>query len=168
LTQRGEEKARQLGERLRHLEFTRVFTSPLQRARRTAEQAGLGNQLEVNADLVEWNYGQHEGLTTTEIRRRQPDWNVFLHGCPGGESTEEIARRADRIVGLLRELQGEIAVFSHGHFLRALVVRWLGLPVSEGRHFSLATASWSILGFEHHERDEPAVVLWNALVHAER
>ena len=163
LIQRGEEQARHLGELLSGIEFSRVFTSPLQRASRTCELAGFLGRLEVDPDLAEWDYGQFEGMITADIRKLQPDWNVFLNGCPGGESPEEVSRRADRVVLRLRALEGNAAVFSHGHFLRALTARWIGLSVGEGRHFLLHTASLSILGFEHNQMEEPAILLWNSV-----
>lgn len=162
LIPRGEEQARQIGERLRHIEFTRILTSPLQRARRTCELAGYGERMEIEPDLVEWNYGQYEGMLGADIRKLRPDWNVFQHGCPGGESPEEISSRADQMIKRLRAFSGDVAIFSHGHFLRVLATRWIGQPVSEARHFLLNTASVSILGFEHNNVDEPVFVLWNA------
>jgi broad specificity phosphatase PhoE len=163
LIKRGEEQARHLGELLSGIEFSRVFTSPLQRASRTCELAGFQGRMEVDPDLAEWHYGQFEGMITADIRKVQPDWNVFRHGCPDGESPEEVSRRADRAVLRLRALEGNVAVFSHGHFLRALTARWIGLSVGEGRHFLLHTASLSILGFEHNQMDEPAILLWNSV-----
>jgi len=163
LAKRGEEQARHLGELLSGIEFSRVFTSPLQRASRTCELAGFQGRMEVDPDLAEWDYGQFEGMITADIRKVEPDWNVFRHGCPGGESPEEVSRRADQAVRRLRALEGNVAVFSHGHFLRALTARWIELSVGEGRHFLLHTASLSILGFGHNQIDEPAILLWNSV-----
>jgi probable phosphoglycerate mutase len=161
LTPRGEEQARQLRDVLHKTEFSHLLTSPLQRARRTCELAGFQQRLETEPDLVEWDYGQYEGLTTAAIRQLRSDWSLFQHGCPGGESPEAVSQRADRMVTRLRALEGEVAVFSHGHFLRALAARWLGQPVSHGQHLLLHTASVSILGFEHTNIGEPAIVTWN-------
>lgn len=115
----------------------------------------------IDDDLREWDYGEFEGLRSSEILARQPQWNVFRDGCPGGESPEQVTERADRVVTLLRSLSGEIAVFSHGHFLRALAVRWVELPIATARRFYLSTGSISLLGYEHDRRDEPVVQGWN-------
>lgn len=160
LTERGEADARRLGARLRGSSFVGVWTSPLQRAARTCELAGLGARAERDADLVEWDYGKYEGWTTAEIRAEQPGWDVFRDGCPGGESPAQVAARADRVVARLRALDGDAALFSSAHFLRALTARWLGLELGGGRHFLLGTASLSALGYEH-DRSEPVVGLWN-------
>jgi broad specificity phosphatase PhoE len=160
LTEHGERNARNLGERLRGIHFVKVLTSPLQRARRTCELAGFGAHAEVDNDLVEWNYGAYEGKRTADIRKERPDWFLFRDGCPGGETPDAIAARADRIVTRLRALDGDVLVFSHGHFLRVLGARWLGKPASDGRFLLLSTAALSILGYEHN-RDEPVLRLWN-------
>src|SRR5437899_1443904 len=135
LTGCGEDHARQLGERLKALTFTKVWTSPLQRASRTCELAGFKEAAEVDRDLVEWNYGEYEGLRTAEIREARPDWQIFRDGCPGGESLEQIGARADRVVSRIRTTPapGDVLVFSSGHFLRVLAARWLGLDPSAGR-----------------------------------
>lgn len=161
LTSEGEAQAMQLGELIRKFTFDHVLTGPLLRARRTCELARLGPMARVDASLREWEYGEYEGLTSVEIRRRQPGWDVFQNGCPGGESPDQMCRRVDEVVTNLQRLNGNIAIFSHGHFLRALAVRWLGLPILEGRHFGLKTASLSILGHEHNDRNEPAIEMWN-------
>jgi broad specificity phosphatase PhoE len=160
LTEHGERNARSLGERLRGMAFVQVLTSPLQRARRTCELAGFGAQAEVDADLVEWNYGDYEGKRTADIRKERPDWFLFRDGCPGGETPEVVAARADRIVARLRALNGDVLIFSHGHFLRVLAARWLGKPASDGQFLLLSTAALSILGYEHN-LDEPVLRLWN-------
>jgi broad specificity phosphatase PhoE len=160
LTEHGERNARNLGERLRGIHFVKVLTSPLQRARRTCELAGFGAHAEVDNDLVEWNYGAYEGKRTADIRKERPDWFLFRDGCPGGETPDAIAARADRIVTRLRALDGDVLVFSHGHFLRVLGARWLGKPASDGRFLLLSTAALSILGYEHN-RDGPVLRLWN-------
>jgi len=162
LTANGERRATQLRERLRTVTFSHVLTSPLQRARRTCELAGLGAAMQVDPDLREWDYGDYESRTTAEIRAQQPEWNLFQDGCPGGESVAQISQRADRMLANVGPRSGTVAVFSHGHFLRALAVRWLGLPVSAGRHFVLDTASLSILGYEHRNTDIPVISLWNS------
>jgi probable phosphoglycerate mutase len=164
LTARGEENARRLGERLHGQQFAKVFTSPLRRARRTCELAGFGAVAAIDPDLVEWNYGEYEGLTTAQILAKRPDWQLFRDGCPGGESPDQAAARADRVVGRLRSLQGDVLLFSSGHFLRMLATRWLGLPGGDGRCFLLSTASLSILGYEHNA-SEPAIRLWNDTSH---
>ena len=162
LTANGERRAAQFRGVLQGLKFTQVFTSPLQRARRTGELAGFGAVAQVEPDLQEWDYGDYEGRTTVDIRAQQPGWNLFEDGSPGGESVEQISQRADRVLSQLRSVDGTIALFSHGHFLRALAVRWIGLPVQEGRHFALDTASLSILGYEHRNDETQAISLWNA------
>jgi probable phosphoglycerate mutase len=162
LTARGEQDARELGERLRAMKFNRVFTSPLQRARRTCDLAGLGSAVEIEPDLREWDYGDYEGRRSMDIRGRRPDWNLFRDGCPNGESPSQISDRADRVVARLRALEGDIAIFSHGHFGRVLAVRWMGLPIAQARHLLLSTASLGILGYDHNRVEEPAIVLWNA------
>src|SRR5205807_4214608 len=116
LTERGERNARRLGERLRGLSFARVFTSPLRRAQRTCELAGFGAAAEVDADLVEWNYGQYEGKTSAAIRRERPGWQLFRDGCPGGESVAEVGTRADRVIAKVRAVAGDVLLFSSGHF----------------------------------------------------
>jgi broad specificity phosphatase PhoE len=160
LTERGERNARRLGERLRGLKFAHVFTSPLQRAARTCELAGFGAVAQADPNLIEWNYGQFEGLTTAEIRQQRPDWDLFRDGCPGGESVAEVGARADRVIARLRALEGDVLLFSSGHFLRVLAARWLGVPAAGGRYFYLGTATLSALGYEH-TRAEPVVRLWN-------
>jgi broad specificity phosphatase PhoE len=162
LTERGECNARRLGERLKGLEFARVFTSPLQRASRTSELAGFGAKAEVDRDLVEWYYGDYEGLRTEDIRAARPDWELFRDGVPGGESLDEIGARADRIVNRVRSIEGTLLLFSSAHFLRVLAARWLGLKPEGGRYFLLSTASLSTLTYEH---GSPAIGLWNDARH---
>ena len=157
LTEHGVEVARGLADRLSGVEFDSVLTSPRQRARRTAELAGFADA-EVDDDLVEWGYGDYEGITTAEIRETVPGWTVWTHGSPGGETAEEVTKRLDRVVSRLRR-GGRTLVFGHGHASRALTARWLGLPVRDGRHFVLETAAVSVLGYE---RETPAVLRWNA------
>jgi broad specificity phosphatase PhoE len=166
LTERGERNARALGQRLRRLAFVKVFTSPLQRAVRTCELAGFGAVAEIDPDLAEWDYGQYEGRRTEEIHAERPDWQLFRDGCPGGESADQIGARADRVVGRLRAIKGEVLVFSSGHFLRVFAARWLGLDASAGRYLLLSTASLSAVGYEHN-LTEPAIRLWNETRHVE-
>ncbi|MFL5243940.1 MAG: histidine phosphatase family protein [Gemmataceae bacterium] len=160
LTARGEENARRLGERLKGLAFPKVFTSPLQRARRTAELAGYGAVAETDPDLVEWNYGDYEGKTTKDIQEQRPDWQLFRDGCPGGETLAAIGARADGVVRRVRSVNGNVLIFSSSHFLRVLTARWLGLDPAGGRFFVLNTGTISILGYEH-DAKEPVVRLWN-------
>jgi probable phosphoglycerate mutase len=165
LTERGERNARQLGERLRGLTFARVYTSPLQRARRTCELAGFGAVAEVDPDLVEWDYGQYEGRRTAEIRVERPGWELFRDGCPGGESPAQASARADRVVSRLRAVQGHMLLFSSGHFIRVLATRWIELEVTaSARRFMLSTASLSAVGYEN-ELSRPVIRLWNETNH---
>ncbi len=164
LTPRGECNARRLKERLQGLEFVRVFTSPLQRAKRTCELAGFGAAAVVDRDLVEWDYGDYEGLRTADIRSKRPDWQMFRDGFPGGESFAEIAARADRIVNRVRSIDGDVLLFSSGHFLRVLAAQWLGMKTQDARYFLLDTASLSTLTYEH-DPSQPAIGLWNDTRH---
>ena len=162
LTANGERRAAQFRAVLQSLKFTQVLTSPLQRARRTCELAGFGAMARVEPDLREWDYGDYEGRTSADIRAQRPAWNLFEDGSPGGESVGQVFQRADRVLAGLCPMDGTILLFSHGHFLRALAVRWIGLPVQEGRHLALDTASLSILGYEHRNDENPAISLWNS------
>ena len=164
LTEQGEHNARKLGLRLAGVTFEKVFTSPLQRAVRTCELAGFANAAEVDRDLVEWNYGEYEGVRTSEIHEKRPDWRLFRDGCPGGESPKQVGARADRVVGRVRVVQGNVLIFSSGHFLRMLAARWLGLEPIAGGLFMLKTASLSMLGYEHNLAD-PVVWLWDDTRH---
>jgi len=161
LTPNGERNARRLGERLKGLTFDRVLTSPLQRAARTCELAGFGAVAEVDPDLVEWDYGQYEGLRSDEILAKRPEWQLFRDGAPGGESPAQVAERADRVVQRVRAVPGNVLLFSSGHFIRVFASRWLALdPVSVGKYFLLSTASLSALGYEHN-LSQPVIRLWN-------
>jgi len=164
LTARGEQNARQLSDRLAGAAFAKVFTSPLQRATRTCELAGFGPRAELDPDLIEWNYGRYEGRTSADIHRERPEWDLFRDGCPDGESPDAIAGRADRVVNRVRAIEGNVLLFSSGHFLRVLAARWLGLPPGAGRCFFLGTASLSELGYEH-TRSRPVIRLWNDTRH---
>jgi probable phosphoglycerate mutase len=161
LTERGERNARRLGDRLKGLTFVKVFTSPLQRARRTCDLAGFGAVAEVDPDLVEWDYGEYEGRTSADILKARPDWQLFRDGCPGGESVAQVGARADRVVSRVRAVAGNVLVFSSGHFIRVLAARWLGAdPSAPGKHFMLSTASLSAVGYEH-DLSRPVIRLWN-------
>ena len=160
LTERGERNAARLGQRLAGSVFAKVLTSPLQRARRTCELAGFGDVAEVDRDLIEWNYGDYEGLRTAEIHAKRPDWQLFRDGCPNGESPEQVGVRADRIVNRVRAIKGNVLIFSSGHFLRVFTARWLGLEPAAGKFFMLSTASLSALSYEH-ELSHPAIQFWN-------
>jgi broad specificity phosphatase PhoE len=164
LTERGEQNARSLGERLRGVTFAKVLTSPLQRAFRTCELAGFGTVAEADRDLPEWDYGQFEGKRTAEILAERPGWQLFRDGCPRGETPAEIGARADRVVSRIRAVQGNMLIFSSGHILRVLAARWLGLAPAGGEYFLLSTASLSILGYEHNQT-EPVIRLWNDTSH---
>jgi len=165
LTEAGERNARRLGERLKGLTFTKVFTSPLQRAVRTCELAGFGAVAEVDGDLVEWDYGEYEGLTTAEIRARCPGWQLFRDGCPGGESPTQAAARAHCVVSRVRAVRGDVLLFSSGHFIRVLAARWIGVEsAANARSFMLSTASLSALGYEH-DLSRPVIRLWNDTHH---
>jgi len=166
LTQRGERNARLLGRRLSGLAFAKVLTSPLQRAVRTCELAGFGPIAEVDRDLLEWNYGDYEGRRTVEIHAERPEWQLFRDGCPGGESPSQVGARADRVVSRVRAIQGDVLLFSSGHFLRVLAARWLGLEPAAGRLLLLSTASVSALSYEHN-LFEPVIQLWNDTRHVE-
>lgn len=163
LNERGEEHARQLGERLKRFSFVRVFTSPLQRASKTCELAGFGAVAQVDDDLTEWNYGRLEGMLTSEILNVQPSWELFRDGCPEGESPQDVAERADQFIAGLHDLAGDVLAFSSGHIIRMIAARWNGLAPAAGRVFFCRPASVGVLGFEHDSRDEPVIRLWNYL-----
>ncbi len=162
LTPAGEAEARTLAGRLSGLSFDRVYSSPRLRACQTCELAGLGGKIEIEPDLAEWDYGAYEGLRVDEIRAQSPGWNIYRDGCPQGESPEQIAARADRLIARLRTLEGNLALFSHGHFSRILTVRWVGLPVPIASHLLINTASVSMLTYES-SRSRPVIGLWNSL-----
>jgi len=163
----GRVQAEAVGRRLEGRRFAAVLSSPLERALATCRIAGFGDVAQVRDELVEWDYGEYEGLTTEEIRARRPDWQVFVDGCPGGESPAHVAARADRVLERITSLPAHgdpraadpVVVFSHGHFLRVLAARWLELSASEGRRLRLDTGSISELGYE---RDVRALATWNA------
>ncbi len=163
LTPHGEAQARELAPWLANIHFTHVFTSPLQRARHTCALAGLGDAAIAEPDLMEWNYGDYEGVRSADIRKTRPGWGAFRDGFPGGESPAQIAARADALIARLMPLSGNVALFSHGEFSAALAARWLGLAVAEGQHFYLDTASLSILGYSAGHPDVRVIALWNAV-----
>ena len=152
LTDRGREQAAALATRLAGSAFTLVLSSPRERALDTCAFAGLGDRVEICDDLAEWNYGDYEGRTSLDIRKEVPDWTIFTHGAPGGETIEEVAARADRVIARAAEAGGDVACFSHGHFLRVLGARWIGLDGIEGRLLGLDVASISLLGYERTQR----------------
>ena len=161
LTENGRKVAKLLEPVLAKENFALVLTSPLERARQTCELAGLGERAEIDRDLMEWNYGEYEGLTTNQIRANRPGWMLFNDGCPGGESPEQVGARADRVIARVRALQGHVAFFAHGHIFRVFAARWLGLPAAAGCHFLLDTATLNILSYY---QDVPAVKRWNAML----
>ncbi len=161
LTERGERNAQRLRERLSGLTFAKVFTSPLRRAMRTCELAGFGAAAEIDPDLLEWDYGEYEGRLTDEIRAERPGWQLFRDGCPGGELPAQVAERADRVVRRVNAVTGDVLLFSSGHFLRMLAVRWIRVePIASAASFMLNTASLSALSYEH-DLTQPAIRLWN-------
>lgn len=162
LTPRGETEAQAVGKRLRGIPFTHVLTSPLQRARQTCALAALGPTAELEPKLAEWDNGTDEGRTSAEILESRPGWNLFLNGSPNGESPAQISDRADSLIAQLRELAGNVALFSHSHFGRVLAARWIGLPVAQAQHLLLNTASVSVLCYEHGRTDQPAIAVWNS------
>jgi broad specificity phosphatase PhoE len=162
LTARGEGEARALIPWLKQVRFDLVLTSPRQRARRTFELAGLSGEAEIELDLAEWDYGDYEGKLSSEIRQERPDWNIFRDGCPHGEMPVDVSDRADRLIARLCTMNGNVALFSHGEFGLALAARWIGLPVIKGQHFTLGTASLSILGYNPAHPEVRVIALLNA------
>jgi len=158
LTAVGEMKARALGAKLAGHHFAMVLTSPLQRARRTCELAGLGAQAQVEQNLSEWNYGAYEGLSTADIQRTRPGWSPFREGFPDGETIDQVASRAQAVIARALTADGDVALFAHGHILRILATQWLKLPPADARLFALNTASISTLGYEHETR---VITRWN-------
>lgn len=158
LTAAGAEAARGVGERLVGRSFSLVLTSPRQRARRSAELAGFPDA-EVDDDLAEWGYGHYEGVSTAQIRETDPDWTVWSHPAPGGETAEQVCRRVDRVLARCEGVEGDVLLFGHAHCLRALTARWLGQSVVDGRLYRLDTGSLSVLAYE---RETPVIVHWNA------
>ncbi|HEY7554811.1 MAG TPA: histidine phosphatase family protein [Candidatus Binatia bacterium] len=161
LTENGRNLAKRLAPVLATERFALVLTSPLERARKTCELAGLGAHAEIDRDLMEWNYGECEGLTPKQIDAQAPGWMLFSDGCPGGESPEQVGARADRVIAKVRAVEGHVALFAHGHIFRVFAARWLGLPATAGCHFLLDTATLSILSYY---RNLPAIRRWNAML----
>jgi broad specificity phosphatase PhoE len=161
LTEAGRRGAALLGEALAGRSFARVMSSPLSRALDTCRLAGLGDRVELSDDLVEWDYGEYEGITTAEIREGRPGWYLWRDGCPGGETAADVGRRVDRVIGALEGLEGDAALFAHGHVLRVLTARWLGLGPESGALFKLDTGTLSALGYE---RETRVITRWNAPV----
>ena len=159
LTENGRNQARLLQPLLANESFALVLTSPLQRAKDTCTLSGLSDGAEVDPDLMEWNYGDYEGITTKQIHAQAPGWLIFNDGAPQGESPEQVGSRADRIIAKIQSVQGDVALFAHGHIFRVLVARWLDLPPQAGRNFLLDTGTLNILGYY---RGHPAVKTWNA------
>ena len=167
LTEHGEHTARQLRERLKGLTFAKVCTSPLQRTRQTCELSGFGAVVEINPDLVEWNYGKYVGWRGDEIRAERPDWSLFRDGCPGGETHQQVSARADCVVSRVRAISGDVLLFTSGHFIRVLASRWHGLePMANSRYFMLSTASLSALGYEN-DLSRPVIRFWNDTHHVD-
>jgi broad specificity phosphatase PhoE len=159
LTENGRTVARRLRPILAEPSFALVLSSPLSRARKTCELAGLGARAVLEPDLKEWNYGEYEGLTTKQIHAKAPGWMIFRDGCPGGETPAQVGARVDRVLATVRATPGDVALFAHGHVFRVLVARWIGLPPGAGQHFLLDTATLNVLGYY---RDSSAVKIWNA------
>jgi broad specificity phosphatase PhoE len=159
LTENGRRQARQLGEALAAWSFGRVLSSPLERALDTCRLAGLGDSAQTSEDLLEWDYGEYEGITTPEIRERRPDWYLWRDGCPGGERPEDVGRRADRVIAEVGDADADVALFAHGHILRVVAARWLGLGPEGGALLALSTATISVLGYE---RETRVIRRWNA------
>jgi probable phosphoglycerate mutase len=162
LTSKGEQDALLLGKRLKGHTFEKVLTSPLKRAEHTCELTGLLKHAYTDPDLIEWNYGDYEGLTTQEIRKQDPNWTIFDRGAPNGESLTDVTARANKILAKIHSSHGDICIFSHGHFLRVLAARWLNLSSLEGKHLLLSPSSLSILSYE---RTTPVLALWNDTSH---
>lgn len=158
LTEEGRSQARALAPRLRAWTFSLVLTSPLQRALETCRLAGYGEQAQVRPDLVEWDYGRFEGLTSRQIEEIHPNWSLWREGGPGGETPADVGRRADRVIAEVRGVDGDVLIFAHGHVLRVLTSRWLGEPPEGGRHYALQTATLSVLSYEH---TDPVIRQWN-------
>ena len=157
LTKAGEDAARSLRPLLARTSFDLIVSSPLQRARRTAELAGVVD-VQIDDDLVEWDYGEYEGLTRVQVREQRPDWTVWTDGAPGGESSQDVSDRVDRLIGKYRK-SGRILLFAHGHVLRALAARWVEQTVAVGEHLALGTATVSVLGYD---RGTPTIERWNS------
>ncbi len=161
LTENGRRRAEKLRPELAKEKFARVLVSPMRRARETCDLSGLGSMAVIDPDLGEWNYGEYEGLTPQQIQQNAPGWLLFRDGCPGGETPAQICARVDRVIAKVRAIEGDVALFAHGHVLRVLVARWIGLPAAGGQHFLLDTGTLSVLGYY---QEIPAVKMWNSPV----
>ena len=159
LTDNGRRLAERLAPVLAKQPFALMLVSPRQRARETCELAGLGAHAVIDPDLAEWDYGEYEGLTSRQIRERAPGWLLFRDGCPGGETPQDVGARADRVIARARAVDGNVALFAHGHILRVIAARWIALPASAGQHFLLDTGTLSVLGYY---QETPAMKIWNA------
>lgn len=162
LTLNGRHRAALLGPVLADWRFVRVLTSPLERAVETCQIAGMGGEARIREDLAEWDYGAFEGRTTRDIRAERPGWSLFSDGAPGGETPDDVGRRADRVIDEAREAPGDVAIFAHGHILRVLAARWMGLAPAHGRALALGTGAISVLGWE---RETAVILRWNDLCH---
>ena len=162
LTEAGVRHAESLRPRIEGRRFAAVLSSPLSRARETCRLVGLGEAAQLRDELLEWDYGDYEGITTAEIRQGRPGWLLWRDGCPGGEDAQQVGARVDRLIGELREIDGDVGVFAHGHVLRVLAARWVGLPPAAGGLLALSTASLSVLGYE---REVAVIRLWNDSAH---
>jgi broad specificity phosphatase PhoE len=164
LTANGRRQAELLGTRLHKRSFARILSSPSSRAVETCRIAGFSSLLETSDDLLEWDYGDYEGLRTSDIRRDRPDWTLWRDGVPNGETADEVSLRVDRLIASARAAAGDVALFAHGHILRVLAARWLGVDARKGRWFMLAPATISVLGWE---REAPVIARWNDAAHLE-
>jgi broad specificity phosphatase PhoE len=168
LTPQGERNALALAHRLDATRFGKVFSSPLLRARKTCALAGFGSVAAIDSDLVEWNYGEYEGLRSAEIRAKRPDWELFRDGCPGGESPSDVSERAEHVIARIRDVNENVLIFSSGHFIRVLAARWIGLePSINSMSFLLSTASVSVVGYES-SLARPVIRLWNDTHHVSK
>lgn len=158
LTDEGRRQAKALGPELKPWKFALVLTSPLQRAAETCRLAGYGKQAKTRVELVEWDYGRYEGMTTKQITETRPDWSLWRDGCPGGEKAADVGRRVDRVIAEIRGTDGDVLIFAHGHVLRVLTACWLGELPETGRHYMLQTASLCVLGYEH---SDSVIRRWN-------
>jgi probable phosphoglycerate mutase len=162
LTENGRRLAEELRPILAAETFSLVLVSPMQRAQETARLSGMGDRAEIEPDLMEWNYGEYEGLTPEQIHELDPGWMIFRAGCPGGETPKQVATRVDRVIARTEEVRGDVALFAHGHVLRVLAARWIGLPAQSGQHFMLGTGTLCVLGYY---RGVPAIRVWNGAPH---
>ncbi|MBC7708707.1 MAG: histidine phosphatase family protein [Rhizobacter sp.] len=162
LTAQGEQQARELGQRLRGIDFTRIFTSPRKRAQQTYALSGLTGVSEIEPDLAEWDYGDYEGQRSADIRAARPGWNLFRDGCPNGESPAQVCQRVDRFIDRLRASIGDVALFTHGHLGSVIAARWIGLSITNAENLPLATASLSVLAFKANNAGVPVIALFNS------